>query len=399
MGVRSLNAVGVGMRVTLVGISAWNLLTSGAVMMIHLTIPWQVLRTTGSPVLAGLSLAVGLAAFSVSCLLGAPLGERVGYRATVAVSGLLSAGAVLAIPVLHLGFGPMLMALALFGLVRAPGHSAALAMTTDLAAGSGISLHHMAIVDEYGRHLCQAAGSVLAGVLIAAHGSSTALAVAGAVLAAAAILVTPILAVLLRPVRPKMTSGLSYAEALRQMVALPVGRSPVASALMLLGLGIGLADVFVLLPVYANDVLDSPIALGLMAGSMAAGIMVGSALNDWLGPINSIGLFTVFILVGNARFGVLAIQPGLTLILVMMAIAGLMAGPTEQEPALSRYARIPPPLRPLVIGAAAGKQFALGPPCLLLGGIAVAGIGLTAALWVLGGLTVVLIFSSSLTEF
>ena len=68
-----MNAVGFGLRVTLVGLSAWNLLTAGAVMMIHLTIPWQVMQTTGSPVRAGLSVAVELAAFSVSCLLGTPL--------------------------------------------------------------------------------------------------------------------------------------------------------------------------------------------------------------------------------------------------------------------------------------------------------------------------------------
>jgi MFS family permease len=393
-----LNAVGFGLRVTLVGLSAWNLLTAGAVMMIQLTIPWQVMQTTGSPVLAGLSVAVELAAFSVSCLLGTPLAERVGYRATVALSGLLSAGAVLAIPLLHLGFGQMLMAVALFGLARAPGQNTVLAMTPDLAAGNGISLHRMAIADEYGRQLFQAGGMVLAGVLIAGPGSSTALAVAGTVIAAVTILTATILAALLVPVHPKLTSGLSYTETLWQMVAVPVGRSRVTSMLMLLALGVGLADVFVLIPVYASDVLHSPTALGLMAGLMAVGLMVGSALHDWLGPITSVGLVAVFVLVGSARYGVLAIQPGLTLILVTMVIAGLVAGPTEQEPALSRYARIPPAVRTLAIGAATGKQTALGPPCLLLAGVAVAGIGLTASLWVLAGLTVVLTFGFTFTE-
>jgi hypothetical protein len=263
-------------------------------------------------------------------------------------------------------------------------------MTADLAAGNTLSLHRTAVADEYGRHLFQAVGMVLAGVLIAEHGSSTALVVAGTVIATATILAAPLM-----PAYPQLTSGLSYAEALRQMVAVPVGRSRVTATLMPLALGIGLADAFLVIPVYANDVLHSPAALGLMAGCMAAGIMVGSALHDWLGPITSVGLFTVFILVGNARYGVLATQPGLTLVLVAMAIAGLVAGPTAEEPTLSRYARIPPSVRGLVIGAVAGKQSALGPPCLLLVGIAVAGIGLTASLWVLGGLTIVLTFSFS----
>lgn len=378
---------------TLVGVSAWNLLTSAAVMMIHLTIPWQVLQTTGSPVRAGLGVAVELAAFSASCLLGAPLAERVGYRVTVIVSGLLSAGTVLAIPVLHLGFGQMLMAVALFGLARAPGQNTAQAMTADMAAWPGTSLHRTAVSDEYGRHLSQVSGMVLAGVLIATHDSATALAVAGAVIAAATVLAAPLL-----PAHPKVPSGLSYADAVRQMVALPVGRGPVTSTLMLLGLAIGTADIFVLIPVYANDVLHSPTALGLMTGFMAAGLMVGSALHDWLGPITSIGLFSVFILVGNARYGVLAVQPGLTVILVMMVIAGLVAGPTAEEPTLSRHARIPPQARVLVIGAAAGKQSALTPLCALLAGISIAGIGLTASLWVLAGLSVVLIFGLSLAE-
>jgi MFS family permease len=388
-----LTVAKLGLRGMLVGISAWNLLTSAAVVMIHLTIPWHVLQTTGSPVRAGLAVAVELAAFAVSCLLGAPLAEYVGYRLTVIVSGLLSAGTVLAIPLLHLGFGQLLMAVALFGLVRAPGHGTALAMTADMGASTGISLHRTAVADEYGRHLSQVAGALLAGVLIAAHGTTTTLTAAGAVLAATSVLTAPLL-----PPHPKLPSGLSYPDALRQMVALPVGLGSVASTLMLLGLGIGVADAFVLIPLYANDVLHSPTALGLMAGLMAAGIMVGSALHDWLGPITSIGLFSVFILVGNARYGVLATEPGLALVLVAMVIAGLMAGPTAQEPALSRYAQVPPPARVLVIGAAAGKQSALGPPCALLAGVAVVGIGLTASLWVFAGLSIVLIFGASVAE-
>lgn len=394
-GVRLLNAVGFRMRVTLVGLSAWSLLVTGAVMMIHLAIPWQILQTTGSPVLAGLGVAVELAAFAASCVLGAPLAERVGYRLTVALSGLLSAGAVLAIPVLHLGSGQMLMAVALFGLARAPGQNVVLAMTPDVAVGSGMSFHRLAVADEYGRHLFQAGGIVLAGVLIAGPGSSAALAVAGAVIAAATVLVASILAALLVQVHPRITSGLPYGEALRQMIAVPVGRSRVTSTMLLLSLGIGLADAFVLIPVYAHDVLHSPTALGLMAACLAVGIMVGSALHDWLGPITSVGLFSVFILVGNARFGVLALQPGLTVVLVAMVIAGLVAGPTAEEPTLSRYARIPPQVRAMVIGVSTGKTFALGPPCLLLAGVAIAGIGLTASLWLLAGLAVVLTFSFS----
>lgn len=355
-------------------------------MMVHLTIPWLVLQNTGSPVRAALGVAVELAAFAASCLLGAPLAERVGHRAIIVVSGLLSAGAVLAIPLLQLGFWPMLMALALFGLVRAPGQNTVMA---DLASVSG----QLAMADEYGRHLCQVCGMVLAGVLIAEYGSSTALTVAATTIAVVMILVA-----LLMPVLPNVTSGLSYGESLRQMVAVPGGSNPVTTTLVMLALGIGLVDVFVLLPVYANDVLHSPAALGLMAGTMAACILVGSALHDWLGPITSVGLFSVFILVGNARFGVLAIQPSLTLVLIAMAVAGLVAGPTEQEPSLSRYARIPPSVRALVIGAGTGKLSALGPLCLLLGGVAVASIGLTASLWVVAGLAVVLTFGSGLVD-
>ena len=51
-----------------------------------------------------------------------------------------------------------------------------------------------------------------------------------------------------------------------------------------------------------------------------------------------------------------------------------------------------------MIGVAAGKQSALGPPCALLAGVAVVGIGLTASLWVFAGLSVVLIFGSSIAE-
>jgi MFS family permease len=142
----------------------------------------------------------------------------------------------------------------------------------------------------------------------------------------------------------------------------------------------------VLMPVYADSVLDSVVALGLMGGVMSAGATLGAFLFAWRGarlprvPTLVVG----FTLGGAGRFFVLAATPGLGPILVWMAVGGVGIGAVNPILGTLQYERVPARLRARVFGATSAGVMAAAPLGALLGAACVGALGLRGTLVAFG---------------
>jgi MFS family permease len=149
-----------------------------------------------------------------------------------------------------------------------------------------------------------------------------------------------------------------------------------------------LGTTAVLFPVYAKDVLHSSVALGLMAGVFAGVAVAGNTVFGWVGgrlrrwPT----LTLAFLIVGAPRYLVVAAEPGLPAILATMLVTGLACGAINPILSVVEYRRIPEDLRAKVFGVMTGGVLAVAPLGAVLGGAAVAALGLTGTLLLVGGL-------------
>ena len=102
----------------------------------------------------------------------------------------------------------------------------------------------------------------------------------------------------------------------------------------------------VLLPVYANEVLDSVLALGLMAGAIGVTAFAGTLVFAWIGhrAPRVATLVVGFTLGGPVRFFFLATMPGIGPAIVGFAICGIGIGPINPILGTLGYERVPPAL-------------------------------------------------------
>jgi predicted MFS family arabinose efflux permease len=157
----------------------------------------------------------------------------------------------------------------------------------------------------------------------------------------------------------------------------------------------------VILPVYANEVYGSAVALGLMFGLSGGGAVVGALIYGAIGHKYSRRWVFVgaFIAVSLPIF-VLAALPPLPVVLLAQLISGIAAGPINPVLSTVEYERIPANMRGRVFGTITAGAWMAMPLGVLLGGYAVEIAGLVPALLVVGGLylltTVSLAFNQGL---
>jgi predicted MFS family arabinose efflux permease len=367
-----------------------NVLSIGGTTMTYLAIPWFVLETTGSPVRTGLVLGVEVAGVVVASVLGGPIIDRMGHRRASVLSDLVAAVAVIAVPVLHFSVGlPFWTLLALtgaLGMSRAPGETARGAMLPTLIELAGTTTHRAMSAYEGVSRTAKALGAPLAGVLIAVAGAPSLLLIDGATFLISAALVAGLVTDRIGGREPihsylrELRAGFDYLRRDRLMGALVL--------MVTLTNALDMATMTVLYPVYAKDILHSSVALGLMAGTFAAGAVLGNTVYGWIGHRlpNWVTYTVAFLVVGGPRYFVLAAEPGLPTILVTMGATGLLCGVINPVLGVVQIRRLPPELRAKVLGLIAGGVLAIAPLGAVLGGVAVAGFGLTPTLLLVGAL-------------
>ena len=376
-------------RTPLLALLAANAISITGNRLTQLAIPWFVLQTTGSVAQTGLVGFFSLLPFVLSSALGGVVVDRLGYRRASIVADLASGATVLAIPVLAWTVGvPLAALLALVfagALLDAPGQTAREAILPDLVDRAGMTLERGTSFFDGVSRAANMVGAPLAGVLIAVLGPVDVL-----VLDAATFAVSALLMRLFVPVgKPTPSSaGEPYFEQLREGFGF-LWRTPIVRALVLMVLITNMLDAGmggVLMPVYADSVLGSVVALGLMSGAMGATALLGTLIFAWIGTrLPRVTTLVVgFTLGGPTRFFFLATLPGIGPAIAGFAIAGIGIGPVNPILGTIGYERVPAELRARVFGATTAAVMAGAPIGALLAAASIEALGLQATLVAFG---------------
>lgn len=377
-------------RVPLAALLASEAVSITGNRLTQLAIPWFVLQTTGSVGQTGLVAFFSLLPFVVSSALGGVIVDRLGYRRASVVADLASGISVLCVPLLYHTVGLPLAAL--LGLVfagallDAPGQTAREAILPDLVEQAGMTLERGTSLHDGVSRAASMLGAPLSGVLIALLGPANVLILDAGTFAVSALLMR---AFVPAP-EPKDETAVPepYFAQLREGFAF-VWRTPLMRAMVVMVLITNMLDAAmggVLMPVYADRVLDSVVALGLMGGAMGATAFAGTLVFAWIGqrlPRVST-LVAGFTLGGPSRFFFLASMPGIGPAIAGFAIAGIGIGPINPILGTLQYERVPERLRARVFGAVTAGVMAGAPVGALLGAGLVELVGLRETFLVFG---------------
>jgi MFS family permease len=140
------------------------------------------------------------------------------------------------------------------------------------------------------------------------------------------------------------------------------------------------------LPVYATRELRGGLDLGLLVGTFGAGAVAGAVTFGAVGSRWSRRtVFTVsFPVAGGPRFLVLALDPGLPVLMISALVSGLAAGSINPILAATQLERVPAAARARVAGVVGAGAWAGMPIGILASGIWLESGGLTPLLVGLG---------------
>jgi MFS family permease len=353
-----------------------NLLTAVA-------IPWFVLVTTGSPARTGVAVFAGALPVVISLFFGGTIVDRFPYRRVSVVSDLLSGLSVALIPLLHtldlLSF-PLLLALIFAGaLLDLPAALARIAALPDLARLAGTRTERAFAISEGSSTILSLAAPAAAGGLIALIGASNVLWLDAASFAISALLMAGFVPDTARTVATEggylreLTAGLRF-----------VRSEPVLFPLILffaaMNLAIGPVDALIV-PVYAKEVFDSALALGLMTAAGGAGALAGTTVMGWIGHrLSRRGVFFGGFIAVPLALAALALTPNLPLTIAILALLGLALGLTNILEYTIYFERIPEEMRARVLGLTGAIGWCTVPLGRIGGGFLLERLGLAGSL-------------------
>ena len=353
-------------------------------------IPWFVLETTGSATKTGVTVFAGALAVVLSLFFGGALVDRIGYRRASIAGDLASSATVATIALLHLTVGlpfAVLVALVFVGtLLDLPAQVARYSVLPDAAGRAGMPFERANAFFEGGITASALLGPALAGVLIATLGAANVLWFDVATFLISAALVASRVPGNLAPDAVEVSEdGLlaSLAAGLRFIRREPL-LFPLILFLAAMNLAIGPVEAL-LLPLYASEVFDSAVTLGVMAATFAAGALLGNVVAGWAGhrlprrEVMLAGFLTV-------PLGLLALAPlpPLTVVLPVLALVGLGLSLTNMVEYAVYFERIPGSMRARLLGLTGAIGWLSVPAGRILFGLLADWLSLATALLVLG---------------
>ena len=320
----------------------------------------------------------------ISSAFGGVIVDRLGLRRASVVSDLASGLSVLLVPVLFhtvgLPFAALLALVFAGGLLDAPGQTARDTMLPELVERAGTTLERSTSLFDGVFRAGNMLGAPLAGVLIAVLGPANVLIVDAATFAVSALLVRAFVPAPAARTHEEAPGG--YLTQLREGYAFLC--APLIRAIVVMVLVTNMLDAAmggVLMPVYADRVLDSVVALGLMSGAMGIFALAGTLVFAWVGH----RLPRVSTLVAGFTLG----RP--SRFFLPRCRAWVRCSPALQSPAWDigpinpilgtiQYERVPERLRARVFGAITAGVMAGAPIGALLGAVCVEWLGLRTTL-------------------
>jgi MFS family permease len=363
-----------------------------------IALPWFVLTTTGSPTKTGLVALAEMLPMVVLKVLGGPVIDRLGARRVSISCDVASLGVVGAIPLLHLldllTFPFFLLLVALAGALRGPGDGAKHAMVPAIREQADVPMERVTGLTSTVERTASMLGAGAAGLLIAAVGPTNALIVDAVSFGLAA----SVLAWSTRSMRPVTSAEVADAEVpespARYLTQLREGWDFLRRDRVLLGISVmvaltNLLDIAwfsVLVPVWAKEYGGGAAAVGLLfavfSGASIFGAVCAAAWADRL-PRFKVYLFA-FLLTGAPRFAVMAFDVPIWSVLAVAVVGGFASGFINPVLGAVVFERIPAPLVGRVSSLTTAMCFALMPLGGVLGGVAIDGFGLPAAMLGIG---------------
>ncbi len=357
-----------------------------------LAIPWLVLVTTGSPAKMGLVAGAEMLPYVVSGVVAAPLADRFGLRRTTIVTDVGSALAMAGIAATsRLGFGALLVLVAVAGALRGLGDRVKHVILRPLAEAAGVAVLRVTTAYEGFSRTAMLVGGSIGGLLIFWFGAAGAIWLDAATFAlCAAIVATVVPATHPTAAPPDRAAREPYLVALRggfrALWADPLLPSMIAMLFVLNLFNQALVAVFI--PVWVEETTHTPAALGLLFGTFAAGAVLGSIVFTVLAP--RLRMYHAFMLgaalAGAPRLLVLGVTHELVLVCTVTFVSGLAMSAVNPVIGAMLYQRIRPEVQTRAFGVCTAITFTGVPVGGVLGGLAVAGLGLTPAILVGGTL-------------
>ncbi|MCY1140188.1 MFS transporter [Actinoplanes sp. Pm04-4] len=373
-------------------------------------VPWLVLVTTGSATRVGVVALAQTLPFVLAGVLGGALVDRTGPRRVAIAADVVSAITVGLIPLLHLfgqlTFGRLVATVAVSGAVAGCGAVAKRALLPVAVEVSGTPMGRATGLFEGLSRAALLVGLPLGGILVASFGPATVLLIDAASFAVAAVLVTTTVRF---PAADHQTAGSAVAPAAPAAAdPPPQTRAGVATRGIAAGFAFlrrdrlilavtamlfftNLADqayIAVFLPVWVRETGAGPAAFGLVGGVFGLGAVLGATAYSILAVRvpRALTFVVCFLIAGSPRLFTLALSNELWLILAVAFGAGLAIAAVNPILMAVGYERIPAHLRGRVLGVIGALSYAGLPLGGLLGGLAVDGTGLRAALLSAGAL-------------
>lgn len=346
-------------------------------------IPWFVLVTTGSVARTGATVFAEGLGVVLALFFGGALVDRLAYRRASIAADLAAGLAIALIPALYhtigLPFGLLLALVFLGALLNTPAQVARYSALPELAAGANLRFARANALFEGFLSAASLVGPALAGVLIALFGASNVLWLDAGSFGVSALL---LLAVPPGPLTPSAAAG-GYWRDLAAGVRALRGDAilfPLVLYFAAINLAIGPVETLIV-PVYAREVFDSPLALGLMSAAGALGALGGNVLYGWVGErFSRRRVFALGFLAVPLVYAALALRPGLAPTLAVLAGLGLALSVTNLLEYTIYFERMPETMRARLLGLTGAIGWGTVPLGRLAAGALLGWLGLAPAL-------------------
>jgi predicted MFS family arabinose efflux permease len=375
-----------------------------------LAVPWLVLATTGSAARTGLVAFAEMLPYVLASALGGPVIDRRGARRMSIGADVASAAAISLVPVLHwldlLAFGGLVGVIAVAGALRGVGDIAKRALLPAAVEASQADLTRANGLHDGVDRSSLLVGAVVGGVLIAWLGPADVLMVDGLSFGLAAVIVAA--GVRLRPTpatapgsptgTPPVTEARPGEVPQPYAAAFRAGLDHLRRDRLIVGMAVMVAltnlldqaHQAVFVPVWVQESVGSPRALGLVFGALGVGALVGNLVFAVLAPrLPRYATFSLcFLLGGGPHMIVMAATDSVAVMMAVMFASGVLCAAINPILSAVMYERVPPDLRARVLGLTRALSWVGIPLGGLLGGLAAEGLGLVPSLLLTGGLYV-----------
>jgi len=371
-----------------------SLLSALGNAMVLLLIPWLVLARGGSPLDAGIVIAVAALPAVVVIPLAGTVVDRVGARVVAAASDGLSALSVLLLPlaaVVDVLTLPVLIALATLGAAFDPvGYAARKALIPPVATRSALTLGRLNSIHEAVFGTAWVIGPALAGGLIAVAGVEAGFLVAASMFGLAGLISLTLDVTSTTINAAERGSGLlaETRDGLRALWRDRLLRIITLTIVVLAGVYLPIEGV--LLPAWFES-RDEPATLGLILGAAAVGGVVGALAYPWLAARLSTRLLFAACSIGTGVVLLpMASLPAAPAFIGLGLALGLLWGPVNPLLNTLVQTRIPPAMHGRAFGLQTALFSAAPPVGYLLTGAATMSLGVGQVFLVIAALLLVL---------